>query len=154
MRVEMAANALAATLPPSPMTESAVRRIVERAYEAFRQRDAETLISISDPEIEISSVTGIIAGHEKPYTGTAALSQYLADVADIWDEIELVPQEFHELGDERLLVFGRTRARRGKARIDVPNAWIWQLRGERIVSVSVYAEPSADAEWLFDRKKP
>jgi ketosteroid isomerase-like protein len=132
---------------------SAVRRIVERAYEAFAQRDAETLVSIADPGIEISSVTGIIAGREKPYTGREALSQYLADVERIWDEIELLPQEYHELDEERLVVFGRVRARRGKARLDVPNAWIWELRGERVIAVHVYAEPASDARWLFERSR-
>ena len=130
---------------------SAARRIVERAYGAFAQRDAETLVSIADPAIEISSVTGIIAGRENPYTGREALSQYLADVERIWDEIELLPQEYHELDPARVLVFGRVRARRGKARLDVPNAWIWELREDLVVSVHVYAEPAADARWLFER---
>jgi ketosteroid isomerase-like protein len=131
---------------------SASRRIVERAYQAFAQRDADTLISIADPAIEISSVTGIIAGREKPYTGRQALSQYLADVERIWDEIELLPQEYHELDVDRVIVFGRVRARRGKARLDVPNAWIWELRNDRVIAVHVYAEPAADARWLFERR--
>jgi len=131
---------------------SASRRIVERAYEAFAQRDAETLVSIADPAIEISSVTGIIAGRENPYTGREALSQYLADVEQIWDAMELLPQEYHELGPDRVLVFGRVRARRGKSRLDVPNAWIWELRDDLVVSVHVYAEPAADARWLFRRQ--
>jgi ketosteroid isomerase-like protein len=132
---------------------SASRRIVERAYEAFAQRDADTLVSIADPAIEISSVTGIIAGRENPYTGREALSQYLADVERIWDEMELLPQEYHELDPSRVLVFGRVRARRGKSRLDVPNAWIWELKGEHVVAVHVYAEPAADARWLFERAK-
>jgi ketosteroid isomerase-like protein len=131
---------------------SASRRIVERAYDAFAQRDAETLTSIADPAIEISSVTGIIAGRENPYTGREALSQYLADVDRIWDEMELLPQEFHDLDPDRVLVFGRVRARRGKSRLDVPNAWIWELRDGLVVSVNVYADPAADARWLFRRE--
>jgi ketosteroid isomerase-like protein len=132
---------------------SASRRIVERAYEAFAQRDADTLVSIADPAIEISSVTGVIAGRENPYTGREALSQYLADVERIWDEMELLPQEYHELDPSRVLVFGRVRARRGKSRLDVPNAWLWELKDDRVVAVHVYAEPATDARWLFRRSK-
>ena len=123
--------------------------MVKRAYEAFSRRDVKALIEIADPEISISSVTGIIAGREDPYTGAEALADYLADVESVWDEIDLVPEEFQDLEDGRVLVFGRVRARRVGARVDTPNAWLWELRGGRVVSVQVYAQPSPDASWLF-----
>ena len=123
--------------------------IVRRAYEAFRHRDLATLEEISDPEIEISSVTGILSGRETPYQGIAALVSYIRDVSTIWDEIELVPEDFHELEGDRVLVFGRVRASRRSAEIDTPNAWLWTLREGRVVSVQVYAEPTTDARWLF-----
>jgi ketosteroid isomerase-like protein len=125
-------------------------RVVKRAFEAFHDRDLDALTELSDPAIEISSVTGIIAGRESPYTGIRALSEYLGDVERIWDEIELVPQEFHQMEEgERVLVFGRVRARRGKSRVDTPNAWLWELRGQKVAGVRVYAEPARDANWLF-----
>jgi ketosteroid isomerase-like protein len=125
-------------------------RLVKRAFEAFGSRDLDTLVELSDPAIEISSVTGVIAGREEPYTGVSALADYLGDVERIWDQIELVPQEFHEMENgERILVFGRVRARRGKSRVDTPNAWLWELRGGKVVGVRVYAEPNKDARWLF-----
>ena len=124
--------------------------IVKRAYEAFDERDMKALADVSHPDIEITSVTGIIAGHETPYKGSGALVDYLRDVEEIWDEIELVPQEFIDLDPERVLVFGRVRARRQNSRVDTPNAWLWELQGERVLSVKVYAEPTADASWLFE----
>lgn len=132
------------------MAEEERIRLVKRAFEAFASRDLDALTELSDPAIRISSVTGIIAGRETPYTGVSALADYLGDVERIWDEIELVPQEFHEMDEgERVLVFGRVRARRGKSRIDTPNAWLWELRGPKVVGVRVYAEPARDASWLF-----
>jgi ketosteroid isomerase-like protein len=129
-------------------TESPVE-IVKRAFAAFENRNVEALTELSDPEIEISSVTGIIAGREAPYTGVAALSDYLADVERIWDEIELDPEEYRDLGGDRVIVFGRVRATRPGGRIDTPNAWLWQLREGKVLSVKVYAEPTPDASWLF-----
>ena len=125
--------------------------IIKGAYEAFRQRDLRALEEISDPKIEISSVTGILSGRETPYVGIAALVSYIRDVSAIWDSIELVPEEFHELDDDRVLVFGRVRATRRGSEIDTPNAWLWTLRDGLVVSVQVYAEPSTDARWLFNR---
>ncbi len=122
---------------------------VRRAYDAFRDRDLEILKEISDPEIEISSVTGILSGRESPYKGIEALAAYVRDVSAVWDEIELVPEEFHELDDDRVLVFGRVRASRRHSKIDTPNAWLWTLRAGLVVSVQVYAEPTTDARWLF-----
>ena len=123
--------------------------VVKRAFEAFDERDLKALADLSDSEVEISSVTGIVAGHDKPYRGQNALGDYLQDVEKIWDEIELVPQEFIDLDDGRVLVFGRVRARRQSARVDTPNAWLWELHGDKIRSVKVYAEPTTDARWLF-----
>ena len=123
--------------------------LVRQAYEAFARRDAQALAEISDPEIEILSVTGVLAGRDKPYSGVQALADYLDDVQQIWDEIELLPQEVLELDAERVLVFGRVRARRQNSRVDTPNAWLWKLRGGRVLSVHVYAEPTSDASWLF-----
>ena len=123
--------------------------VVKRAFEAFDERDLKALADLSDPEIEITSVTGIVAGHETPYKGEDALVDYLQDVQKIWDEIELVPQEFIDLDDGRVLVFGRVRARRQSSRVDTPNAWLWELREDKILAVKVYAEPTADARWLF-----
>jgi ketosteroid isomerase-like protein len=127
-------------------------RIVERAYDAFRERDLDALTAMSDPAIEITSVTGVIAGRDDPYRGAGALASYLDDVERIWDEIEILPQEFSETSDGNVLVFGRVRARRGNARIDTPNAWMWELRGDKVVKVHVYAEPTGDARWLFRRE--
>jgi len=124
-------------------------RIVERAYDAFRKRDLDDLTAMSHPDIEIASVTGVMAGREGPYRGIGALGNYLQDVERVWDEIELLPQEFTETKDGNVLVFGRVRARRGNARIDTPNAWLWELEGDRIIKVHVYAEPTGDARWLF-----
>ena len=124
--------------------------IVKRTYEAFDERDLKALADVSHPEIEITSVTGILAGHERPYKGEGALVDYLQDVERIWDEIELVPQDFIDLDPERVLVFGRVRARRQNSRVDTPNAWLWELRSGQVLSVKVYAEPTADASWLFE----
>jgi ketosteroid isomerase-like protein len=131
------------------MSDQRASDVVKRAYEAFDERDLKALTDVTHPEVEITSVTGIIAGHERPYKGREALVDYLQDVEKIWDEIELVPQEFIDLDADRVLVFGRVRARRQNSRVDTPNAWLWELRGGRVLSVKVYAEPTADASWLF-----
>jgi ketosteroid isomerase-like protein len=91
--------------------------LVRQAYEAFSRRDLSVLDKIADPRIEIHTVTGMIAGRTEPYRGYDGIKEYLDDVSELWDEIELLPKEFHELSDTRLVVFGRVRARRASSAI-------------------------------------
>jgi ketosteroid isomerase-like protein len=139
---------LAAGLPP---VDSARVRLVKRAYEAFAERDVETLRSISDPAIEIITVTGMVAGREDPYRGYDGIRQYIADVVEIWDEIELTPAEFHETAGERILVLGRVRARRAGRLLDLPSTWLWEFRGERVLRAHVFSDPRGAEAFLTEQ---
>ena len=123
--------------------------IIRRAYAAFAARDVEALAAISDPEVEISTVTGLLAGREEPYRGRAGLEQYMGDIATVWTRIELYPQTFHEVDDERTLVFGRVRAWHERGGFtDIANAWLWTVREGLVVKVQVFADP-AEARGLL-----
>ena len=122
--------------------------LVRQAYLAFSKRDLDALREIADPRIEIHTVTGMIAGRSEPYRGHDGLVEYLRDVGETWDEIELLPTDFHELSDSRLVVFGRVRARRELAVIDAPNAWLWEVGEGRIRSARVFGDPQGARELL------
>jgi ketosteroid isomerase-like protein len=124
----------------------AAEALIRRAYQAFAQRDLERLRELAVPEIEISTVTGLIAGHSEPYRGLEGIERYLDDVRSLWDEIELIPQKFIQLDRGRVLVFGRVRARRGSSLIDAPNAWLWTLREGRVASAQVFSDPQDAAK--------
>ena len=47
------------------------------------------------------------------------------------------------------MVLGRVRAQRPGGRVDTPNAWLWELREGKVLKVTVYAQPTTDASWLF-----
>lgn len=122
--------------------------LVRQAYQAFSKRDLDALREIADPRIEIHTVTGMIARRSEPYRGHDGLVEYLRDVGELWDEIELLPTDFHELSDSRLVVFGRVRARRELAVIDAPNAWLWEVGEGRIRSARVFGDPQGARELL------
>lgn len=125
-----------------------VEELVRRAYKAFSERDLDSLIEIADPQIEIHTVTGMLAGRDEPYRGHDGLRDYLRDVSEMWDEIELTPSDFHRLSDGRIVVFGRVRARRELAVIDAPNAWLWELGEGRIRAARVFGDPQTARELL------
>ena len=130
------------------MTETSAEELVRRAYQAFSQRDIEALKEIADPRIEIHTVTGMLAGREEPYKGLTGVAEYMRDVAQAWDEIEITAADFHTLSAGRILVFGRVRARRELAVIDAPNAWLWEVGEGRIRSARVFGDPEAARELL------
>jgi ketosteroid isomerase-like protein len=124
--------------------------VIRRAYTAFAARDIASLRELADPEIEIRAVTAALAHGGEPYRGVEGVEQYMRDVGEVWDELELLPHEFHDLDGERTLVFGRVRARRGTTLIDSPNAWLWRLRTDRILSAEVFGDPESAVALLAE----
>jgi len=122
--------------------------VIRRAYTAFDDRDAEGLIELSDPSIELSTVTGVIAGRDQPYRGHEGIARYLEDIAATWKRVDLQPERFYDLDQDRTLVFGRVRVWHERGFLDSSNAWLWTIREGKIASVRVYADP-AEARRAF-----
>jgi ketosteroid isomerase-like protein len=78
--------------------------------------------------------------------GPEGLSEYLADTAQVWEELHVTPGEM-EVAGEHLLVRGRVYARSRELGIrDMPAAWIWQVRDGSFVRGEVFPDPSSAAE--------
>jgi ketosteroid isomerase-like protein len=122
--------------------------LIRKAYAAFAARDLEALKALSAEEIEVSTVTGLLAGRTEPYRGYEGLAAYIDDISGQWKRLELQPQHFLPVSENRFLVFGRVRAWHERGFLDSENAWLWQLRDDRVVSVRVYADP-AEARRAF-----
>lgn len=124
--------------------------IIRRAYRAFDERDVEALAELADDKVEISTVTGLLAGRRDPYRGRAGLEQYMRDINATWKRIELQPQTFQPLDGGRTLVFGRVRAWHDRGLLDSSNAWLWTLRDGQVVSVQVFADPALARELISE----
>jgi ketosteroid isomerase-like protein len=126
-------------------------RLIRQAYRAFAARDVDALVALSDETIEVSTVTGLLSGRTEPYRGYRGLEEYMADLASTWKRIELQPQQFNTLDEERILVFGRVRAWHERGFLDSSNAWLWTVREGRVASVQVFADPSEARAAFFDK---
>jgi len=117
-------------------------RLVSRLYECFNHRDEACLSELCDAAMEFYPVmTAETIGREAPYSGSAGLHDYLTDIAQVWDELQVSPSEIEARGD-LLLVHGRAYARSREFGIrDVPVAWIWELRDGRFVRGEVFPDP-------------
>ena len=116
--------------------------LVERLFDAFNRRDPAAIVAVCDDEMEFFPVvTAEAVGREAPYSGREGLQTYLADAAQVWEELLVTPGEV-EISGEHLLVRGRVYARSRELGIrDMPVAWIWQVRDGIFVRGEVFADP-------------
>lgn len=120
--------------------------LVERLYGAFNRRDGEEIVAVCDKGMEFFPVvTAEAIGRDAPYVGPDGLRAYLADVAEVWEELQITPSELQRRGDT-WLVRGRVYARSRELGIrDLPVAWIWQVSEDRFVRGEVFPDPEQAA---------
>lgn len=116
--------------------------LVKRLFDAFNRRDSEEIVALCHEGMEFFPVvTAEAIGRDAPYVGPNGLRAYLADVAEVWEELQITPSELQQRGD-KLLVRGRVYARSRDLGIrDLPVAWIWELSEERFVRGEVFPDP-------------
>ena len=116
--------------------------LVRRLYECFNERDEACIVELCDEAMEFFPVvTAEAVGREAPYRGAAGLRDYLADVAQVWEELQISAAEVVARGGS-LLVLGRVYARSRELGIrDVPVAWVWQVCDGRFVRGEVFPNP-------------
>jgi ketosteroid isomerase-like protein len=114
--------------------------VVSRAYEAFRDFDAEALIAVADPEIEFGTSAAAPGG---TYRGHPGVRRYLKEVegafGDRWDaEIERIA----DVGDDRVIlivrIFGEGKA--GEP-LELRLGHVWELRDGKLLRGTVYLDP-------------
>lgn len=115
--------------------------LVKRLFEAFNRRDEKEIVALCDDRMEFFPVvTAEVIGREAPYVGPSGLHDYLNDIAEVWEELQVTAGEL-ECRDDTVLVWGRVYARSRELGIrDVPVAWIWEMRGERFVRGEVFTD--------------
>src|SRR5512146_156366 len=116
--------------------------LVERLFDAFNRRDGDQIVALCDEGLEsFPVVTAEAVGRDAPYVGPDGLRAYLADVAEVWEELLITPSELQSRGDT-LLVRGRVYARSREQGIrDLPAAWIWQVGEGRFLRGEVFPDP-------------
>ena len=108
-------------------------------FERFSRRDVAGMVELCDPEVEFLPVTAMVAAGGEPYRGHEGISRYVADVAHVWEELTVEPEEFHRVGDDTVVAVGRVYAWGVGRVIDAPVGWLWRFGPEgRAVYGRVY----------------
>jgi ketosteroid isomerase-like protein len=126
--------------------------LARKAFDAFDARDIETVLEFMDEDIEFLPVTANLTTGGVPYRGHDGMRSYMEDVARVWDDLRVYPNEFRDMGDT-VVALGRMHGRGGGMIIDRPTGWLWRCRNGKIVFGRVYAshEEALRAAGLGDR---
>ena len=122
--------------------------VVKAVFAAFAERDLEGVLAHASPEVEFTAVTGDHAGRTGAYLGHDGLRQYFRDVAEVWDDLRIVPGDYRQSGDT-ILVTGRVSARSPARIVAGSTGWIWRVADGLIAYVRVYPS-AADAVAAFE----
>ena len=98
-----------------PSTTTSKRRpekLVERAFDAFTRRDLEAFLEMAHADVEVMLPTAEIANEGRPYVGHEGIRDYFRDVAEVWEELRVIPQLVAVRGRRDRRDRARLRARR------------------------------------------
>ena len=114
---------------------------VRRAYEAFSSGGLDALLEHfhADAEYDVSATIGPYAG---TYYGRAAIRNLLADYFEAWEYVRLEPEDFIEVGDDRVVVLlrARTRGKGSGVDVDAQMTQVVTVRDGNVVRVVAYNE--------------
>src|SRR5207302_10658368 len=92
-----------------------------------------------------------VAGEGHPYIGHAGIRQYAHDVERVWQQLDLQPIEFDDVGDA-IVVLGEVRARGAAGALREPTVWTWKFRDDLVIDCRVDSDVSAARAALGESK--
>ena len=112
--------------------------VVRRGYEALATGDVEGFLSLLDPQIEWTHPEGL------PYSGTHRGMAGMQEVLRLWgatyEEMQVIPEEYLEVGDY-VVVLARYHGRGRGSGIEIQQegAHVFKLRDGKVVRLEIFA---------------
>src|SRR5918999_1216473 len=105
------------------------RLLFAAAARAINQGELDELNRLLDPEVDWIPINAALEGTS--YRGHEGVRRWIEDMNHDWDFFEARPEDFRDLGDDRVLAFGTWRARGRGSGVELtsqPAAWLVDLR--------------------------
>ena len=120
---------------------------VRRAYEAFRRAGLDALLEHVHPDAEYD-ITAAIGPYAGMYYGRAAIRNFLADYFETWEYVRMEPEEFIEVGEDRVVVLLRvhTRGKGSGVEVEAQITNVWTVRDGKAVRLAVYNDKAEALE--------
>lgn len=109
---------------------------VHAVYEAFSRRDLDAALPYFWPDATFMVPgTASAVGRDGPYRGHEGIAEYFADIARVWEHLEMHPHDVRAVAGS-IIVFGEVHGRTTAGQ-DVRRrvVWSWRLCDGRVISV-------------------
>jgi ketosteroid isomerase-like protein len=108
-----------------------------RGLEAVKAWDTDAFIGLCDPQIELRSSMTTPGG--AVYHGHDGVRRYVAELEDVWGQLEVVPEALFDLGDHTLaFIVARGRGRQSGAEVAREGAHVAKWRNGRCVYFRIH----------------
>jgi ketosteroid isomerase-like protein len=132
----------------------AARRILPAFNRSFA-RGTLDLYELLGPEVEWMPITAALEG--TTYHGEDGIRQWMEELKRDWEIFETRPEEFRDLGDDRVLVLGTWRAQGRGSGVELDSqkaAWLMQFREGKIIRLQTYTDRERAFEAAGLRQRP
>ncbi len=109
---------------------------LRQAYQRFGEGDVGAILEVMHPAVQWDATAALV--HKGVYHGHDGVRDYLERLSDVWDEFELVADDFVDAGD-RMIVGGYIRGvdkARG-ASVKAPFVHVVEMREGRVVKIQI-----------------
>jgi ketosteroid isomerase-like protein len=115
-----------------------------RMHPAFNRTFSEgsdDLFEVLHPEAAWIPITAVLEGTS--YRGADEIRAWIEEMKGQWELYETRPQEFHDLGGDRVLILGTWRARGRNSGVELdsqPAAWLIESEAGRITRMQTFTD--------------
>ena len=120
---------------------AAPSEIVDQLFRAFAARDPDALVALLDEDVVFEPASTEVA-IRAPFRGHAGMREYLAEVERDWEQFDVAISETRE-ASPYVIALGRVYARSGGFVADNPIAFVWEVRGDRVVWGRTFTDRAA-----------
>jgi ketosteroid isomerase-like protein len=118
----------------------AARRMHEAFNRTFSEGTAD-LFEALHPEAEWIPITAVLDGTS--YRGESAIRRWMDDMKHQWEFYETRPEEFLDLGDDRVLVLGTWQARGRGSGVELNSqqaAWLIRVEAGKVIRMQTFTD--------------
>jgi ketosteroid isomerase-like protein len=114
--------------------------IARRGYELLAARDLDGVLELIDPEVELEIHTGRpdLPESERLY-GHAGFRENLMGLMEVFEDVEVTPEEFIEVGDQLVVpIFTAGHGRTSGIRVENRVTHVWTIRDGKATRFRVF----------------
>jgi ketosteroid isomerase-like protein len=117
---------------------------VRQGFAAFNEREVERLVGLSTPDCEWHPFRAQLEGIV--YRGHEGVRRFVRDMDEDWQAFRIDPVEFHDRGDQVVVIGQVTAVGRGGVEIDSTGGFVFDVQAGRIAGLVSYSDPAAALE--------